>query len=729
MKEAIISSTVLILLVCILRRLLAARANARLRYALWGLVLLRLLIPVSFAMSPVSIMSVYARSSLAGALVPVKRIELPYVERNGYVAPESDPVRQKRDAGERVPPFRMYVHEMESGEKTTEYIFLESWEDLAAKYLPPVWITGSALMAAWFLFANLRFRLRLRRSRARFEGAEDCALPVYVTGCVQSPCMTGLFRPTIYLTRDAVEHETRLRHVLAHELCHFRHGDHLWSLLRGVCLVAYWWNPLVWLAAALSRIDGELACDEGAVARLGEDARTAYGHTLLDMSLLRQGAESLLRASTSIGAGEREMRRRITALSAKRIKLTAAAVLAVCLALALTACAFLGSDSPSKEPAPGKTPAAPVDPVEQGGQKIILTYQKREGDILACQDEDGAVVCVRVNGAMSELEMRQELDEGYYIVVTYDEKDEDGDFPVIEAKTIKVGVSAEDLPPAEPLFAGSKYSMYRYQDSEISVVAGLDAENDPLLADVIMSGFLSSVVYPAVGLGSLDDCFVFVLDDCGEEGSAAKALFSGRFYYVFRQDGKAYVQTPDASMRYPLMGKDVSWEVLEALMEEKGVPFQDAVFEHTPLVPLFGEMGKFLFKVGSGSDLEADFEPYSVLQSRRTWTENGWLFADGKYVNLQEVVQYAPELKLQEQIRTTAWAGHSRWMLKELSWRLYSDALEEIPLKGSDDLSILQQPKGKYLVRIDLLLQGKYVKSEKAYEQEARSCFFWLQIP
>jgi beta-lactamase regulating signal transducer with metallopeptidase domain len=107
--------------------------------------------------------------------------------------------------------------------------------------------------------------------------------------------------------------------VLAHELCHYRHRDHIWALLRGLCLVLYWWNPLVWLAAVFSRIDGELACDEGAVSRLGDTERAAYGHTLLDLAVLKQGPESLLRTATSIGAGKREMKSRIYALTKKRL--------------------------------------------------------------------------------------------------------------------------------------------------------------------------------------------------------------------------------------------------------------------------------------------------------------------------------------------------------------------------------------------------------------------------
>ncbi|MFQ9472767.1 MAG: M56 family metallopeptidase [Oscillospiraceae bacterium] len=56
-----------------------------------------------------------------------------------------------------------------------------------------------------------------------------------------------------------------------------------WSALRCTALALHWYDPLVWLAVSLSKADGELACDEGAVRRLGEEERTPYGRTLVDM--------------------------------------------------------------------------------------------------------------------------------------------------------------------------------------------------------------------------------------------------------------------------------------------------------------------------------------------------------------------------------------------------------------------------------------------------------------
>ena len=56
MIEWIVTSSALILLVLLLRLLVRDRVSPRLRYALWGLVLLRLVIPMSLWESPASVL-------------------------------------------------------------------------------------------------------------------------------------------------------------------------------------------------------------------------------------------------------------------------------------------------------------------------------------------------------------------------------------------------------------------------------------------------------------------------------------------------------------------------------------------------------------------------------------------------------------------------------------------------------------------------------------------------
>ena len=57
MLQVILTSSVLILVLLLLRRVLRGRVSLRLQYALWVLVAVRLLVPVSFGNSAVSVLN------------------------------------------------------------------------------------------------------------------------------------------------------------------------------------------------------------------------------------------------------------------------------------------------------------------------------------------------------------------------------------------------------------------------------------------------------------------------------------------------------------------------------------------------------------------------------------------------------------------------------------------------------------------------------------------------
>ena len=203
-----------------------------------------------------------------------------------------------------------------------------------------LWAAGAALLGLWLVGVNLRFRRALGRSRKSLA-VEGFPLPVYVTGAVPTPCLFGLVRPAVYVTPETAADGTVLRHSLAHELTHFHHRDHLWAALRGLCLALHWYNPLVWLAASLSRRDGELCCDEATVKRLGEAERAAYGRTLLAVTC--QGRADPLLTATSMTGGKGIQERIV--LLAKRPKTAARSLaLVVLVAAAAAGCTFTGAE-------------------------------------------------------------------------------------------------------------------------------------------------------------------------------------------------------------------------------------------------------------------------------------------------------------------------------------------------------------------------------------------------
>ena len=328
MIEWVVSSCILILAVIALRYLLRGRISLRLQYALWLLVLARLLIPVSFGSTDISVMSVVEKAPAVQAVESVREVDTIWQAHDGSV--EGYP------AGPLMPDTPVTVAPSVTNDQFSR---MESALTLR-KLLLPIWWCGAAVTLLVFLSANLRFAGRLRKSH-RPLAVEGAALAVYVAEERAVPCLFGLFRPAIYVTQAAADDPELLRHTVAHETTHFRQGDHVWALLRTVCLALHWWNPLVWWAAKLSRQDGELACDEATIRALGESERAAYGRTLIRMAC-GPGSHVLLTATTMDG-GKTSLHERIVLLAKKPRTAVAAAIVVVLAAALCIACTFTGA--------------------------------------------------------------------------------------------------------------------------------------------------------------------------------------------------------------------------------------------------------------------------------------------------------------------------------------------------------------------------------------------------
>lgn len=118
------------------------------------------------------------------------------------------------------------------------------------------------VIGTWMVTTNIVFARKLRKSRKEFTLPEEleeklhdgqrkdgkCCkwkeresrIRFYIADCLTSSCLYGIpGREVVYLTTDITEDEQKLRHVVTHELCHKKHGDSFWSLVRSVLLCAY----------------------------------------------------------------------------------------------------------------------------------------------------------------------------------------------------------------------------------------------------------------------------------------------------------------------------------------------------------------------------------------------------------------------------------------------------------------------------------------------------------
>ena len=363
MTEWILSSSILILIVIGLRTVFKGKISLRLQYAIWGLVLLRLLIPVSFGSTDFSVANLTAKPQTSSFVIesmePDENVQAEHPQEQPNKIPLQPVIQDETTADERSFDLKAY----------TKHI---------------IWGIGFVAVAGLFLFTNLRFKHKVLASRSGLDVRKN-NLDVYTTEEIDTPCLFGILNPAIYITYPVADNQTLLRHTLEHEATHHRHGDHIWAFLRCVCLAIHWYNPLVWWAAFLSQRDAELACDEATIEQLGEGERAEYGRTLIGMTCQKRA--NVLMTATTMNSGKSGLKERIM-LIAKKPKMALYTLITVVLIASMAVgCTFTGAKA--NKPEPGTEVVKANGDILDNEGNVIKSTEIANGDIL---DRNGNVI-------------------------------------------------------------------------------------------------------------------------------------------------------------------------------------------------------------------------------------------------------------------------------------------------------------------------------------------------
>ncbi|MDE6902598.1 MAG: peptidoglycan DD-metalloendopeptidase family protein [Lachnospiraceae bacterium] len=379
MTGVMIQAAVLVTAILIVRKLSGEKLHAYVRYSLWLLVALRLLIPVNLIDSPFSLLRAvhvvtegYREASSAAEDLDGQSQNRSITGRDSRELTsenERDVVTEQPGAEGTLPSpegddFRMVdgtaMADMEDEDRTDRNRIMPA-DDTVAAVFRGIWIVGSMVVGGIFFTVHLRFRRRLYRARKLCQQSGDKIvgngrktvglhrnLPIYQVKKLEAPCLVGVLRPAIYVGTDIRTGTERFRHVVTHEQVHYLHGDHIWALLRAVLVTVYWFHPFVWVAAAASVRDGEIACDHGTIKQLGEGERLTYGEMLLELSRKNRG-KRVYSFGTMLRPGRSEMKERIMRLAGGNGTRMSAGILAAVLMLGMAGCTFTGGAAENAE--------------------------------------------------------------------------------------------------------------------------------------------------------------------------------------------------------------------------------------------------------------------------------------------------------------------------------------------------------------------------------------------
>ena len=266
-----ISASWLVLAVLALR-LVLRRAPKWVNVLLWGMVALRLMLPLSI------------ESALS--LIPSAETVSPEVVRFDPAPTITSGVEFIDNAVNPSLSESFAAAPLASVNPLYVWTYLAGW----------VWLIGLAAMLLYALVSYLRLRRRVSASIPLREN-------IYVCDEVASPFILGILHPRIYLP-SALD-EAQRGSVLSHERAHLARHDHWWKPLGFALLAVYWFNPLLWLAYTLLCRDIELACDERVLCGMDAGQVKDYSSALLACSVPRRMLAACPLAFGEVGVGAR----------------------------------------------------------------------------------------------------------------------------------------------------------------------------------------------------------------------------------------------------------------------------------------------------------------------------------------------------------------------------------------------------------------------------------------
>lgn len=326
----------------------ALKMSALLQYILWGVIVIKLIIPFGFesSLSPLNLLS-YNIYNNAASEVKTDKIT---ASQGDYGGLSNTTGQTGTDNNETVLPVKVkpnvLPYQGTSAAAVTKAKGLVDWKTWALY----IWVFGATLVCAAICVCKASLKRRIKHSGAKAQKRlelilESCKqelgidkrVRVFTEPFTKVPMIMGIIRPVLIMP-DYTEpwDRQRIRHIFLHELTHLKHKDLIVKTLLNILNALYWFNPFVWICFKLIRRDMETVCDNAVLETIGKAGRQKYIDTVLKFALRREPEQ--LYTAMGMADGKVTMERRIRGMfkdTRTGVKSRAAALLIAVLMLAM----------------------------------------------------------------------------------------------------------------------------------------------------------------------------------------------------------------------------------------------------------------------------------------------------------------------------------------------------------------------------------------------------------
>lgn len=376
---------ILILLLLLFFRLVRGRYAAALKYLIWLVLAIRLMVPVTITL-PQKVSSLPAVRTVAETQHQIRQSFTDFAVSDSVTTAdsvESVPSTEKAEKTDNTDN----AEEINIGAQPEKQSVNWGW------VLVWLWGIGAVLFLGYHVLVNYSFRRYIRRwgfpARDRqlkelvLRAKRNCGLgrplKLLILENVGSPMVVGFLHPVLLLPQENWD-ATELYYVLRHELTHIKRRDMLYKGLLLLVNAIHWFNPAVWMMRYRAYQDIEICCDMTVVEGATRDVRMCYCETIMATAQRSAGVGM----AATFGSTKKSILERFREIFSEKRKKRGIAILLVVLAVAVLAgCSLsLGAALAGEEtPAPLQyTPEEPSGAFSESEETASSYYEAEDVD-------------------------------------------------------------------------------------------------------------------------------------------------------------------------------------------------------------------------------------------------------------------------------------------------------------------------------------------------------------
>ena len=347
LAEITIYSGIIFIVTMILKKVFSLKMSALLHYAVWVVLIARLLIPFTLS-SPIRLFVLPQEDNKPAEVMQQApefyhlpdNLEMDASDYENAAIKDSTPIRE--------------MNNTQAGAASERTVL--TWQQIVII----VWICGLIICFAYLAAVFIILRARLKKNGIPTSKKlkcifEETKLQMGIKAKVRLVCVCEYGTPALMFPRTVIMpldvlaaiDDEQTKHTLRHELMHYRRKDHYVSILLSLLNAFYWFNPFVWLAVKQIRLDMETACDGSVVKNFDDRERDGYASLIVRLFAQQEHKQIVLGMARANAKKEAEQRVRGIFMKQKSNVSTKAITLIIAVSLMLTC--FTTACQPIKE--------------------------------------------------------------------------------------------------------------------------------------------------------------------------------------------------------------------------------------------------------------------------------------------------------------------------------------------------------------------------------------------